>query len=195
VTRAYILCFVRCPSCRSADTAVVDSREADDGVAIRRRRECAKCGHRFTTFERAESARIQVVKRDGAREEFDRAKLASSISKAAGKSLSADRVARVVTDIEASLKQSGTSEVDSHRLGELVLERLEAVDPVAYFRFRIVYANLQDIDALQQELERLTNRRQRARESAAAEQQVLPIVDGGSEPAQRRTRKAARAAK
>ena len=195
MTRAYILCFVRCPSCRSADTAVVDSREADDGVAIRRRRECAKCGHRFTTFERAESARIQVVKRDGAREEFDRAKLASSISKAAGKALSADRVARVVTDIEASLKQSGTSEVDSHRLGELVLERLEAVDPVAYFRFRIVYANLQDIDALQQELERLTNRRQRARESAAAEQQVLPIVDGGSEPAQRRTRKAARAAK
>ncbi len=193
----YILCLVRCPNCHSPDTSVVDSREADDASAIRRRRECAKCGHRFTTFERAESARLQVVKRDGSREEFDRAKLASSISKAAGKSLSADRVAKVVTDIEAALKQSGTSEVDSQRLGELVLERLEAVDPMAYVRFRIVYANLQDVDALQQELERLTSRRQRARERAAAEQQVLPIVNGAAETArpQRKARKAARSAR
>ncbi len=176
-----ILWSVRCPNCHSPDTAVVDSRDADDGSAIRRRRECASCGHRFTTFERAESARLQVAKRDGSREEFDRAKLASSVSKAAGKSLSADRVAKVVADIESSLKQSGASEVDSQRLGELVLERLEAVDPMAYVRFRILYANLQDIDALQQELERLTNRRQRARESAAAEQIALPIVNGAAE--------------
>ncbi len=168
---------MRCPSCGAADTSVIDSRDADDGVAIRRRRECPSCGHRFTTFERAESARIQVLKRDGSREEFDRGKLASSISKAAGKSLSADRVAKVVADIEAGLKQSGTSEVDSQKLGELVLERLEAVDPMSYVRFRIVYANLQDIDALQQELERLTHRRQRARDSAAAEQIALPIAE------------------
>ena len=188
---------MRCPNCRAADTSVVDSREADEGSAIRRRRECAQCGHRFTTFERAESARLQVVKRDGAREEFDRAKLASSISKAAGKSLSAEKVTAVVNDIQTSLKQSGASEVDSQRLGELVLERLEAVDPIAYIRFRIVYANLQDLDALQQELERLTSRRQRARERAGAEQQVLPIVNGAAEaPRQeRKARRAARAAK
>ena len=176
---------VHCPNCGAADTAVVDSREADDGVAIRRRRQCGSCGHRFTTFERAESARIQVVKRDGSREEFDRAKLASSIAKAAGKSLSVEKVTQVVSDIEMSLKHSGVSEVESQRLGELVLERLEAVDPMSYIRFRIVYANLQDIDALQEELERLTNRRERARERAAAEQQVLPIDDAVDPPARR----------
>ena len=187
---------MHCPDCGSADTSVIDSREADDGLAIRRRRECAKCSHRFTTFERAESARIQVVKREGKREEFDRAKLASSITKAAGKSLGSDRVARVVDDIEASLKQSGASEIESHRLGELVLERLEAVDPMAYLRFRIVYANLQDVEALRDELDRLTNRRQRARERAGAEQIALPIVNGGGEgtPAPRRRKAAIRRA-
>jgi transcriptional repressor NrdR len=172
---------MRCPNCTAADSAVVDSREADEGLAIRRRRECPACGHRFTTFERAESARIQVVKRDGSREEFDRAKLASSIAKAAGKSLSVERVTQVVNQIETGLKQSGASEVDSQRLGALVLERLEAVDPMAYIRFRIVYANLQDIDALQDELARLTHRRERARERAAAEQITLPIEEADAE--------------
>lgn len=170
----------------------MDSRDADDGLAIRRRRECAQCGHRFTTFERAESARVQVVKRDGSREEFNRAKLASSIAKAAGKSLSSDRIASVVSEIDSGLKQSGTSEVQSHRLGELVLERLEAVDPMAYVRFRIVYANLQDLDDLRTELDRLTNRRQRARDRAEAEQISLPIGNGGdSPPAQPPKRRAA----
>jgi transcriptional repressor NrdR len=185
---------MRCPNCNAEDTSVVDSREADEGLAIRRRRECPACGHRFTTFERAESARIQVVKRNGAREEFDRAKLASSISKAAGKSLSVEKVTQVVNEIEMSLKQSGASEVASPRLGELVLERLEAVDPMAYIRFRIVYANLQDIGDLQEELARLTNRRERARERAAAEQISLPIDNGddAAAPAARRRRAPAR---
>ncbi len=179
---------MRCPNCRSSDTAVVDSRDADDAQAIRRRRECASCGHRFTTFERAESARIQVLKRDGSREDFDRAKLASSIAKAAGKSLSSERVAQVVGAIESGLKQSGTSEVDSQRLGELVLERLEAVDPMAYVRFRIVYANLQDVEDLRAELDRLTNRRERARERAGAEQIALPIADPPAPAAPRKAR-------
>ncbi len=189
----YILWVVRCPNCRAPDTSVVDSREADGGVAIRRRRECASCGHRFTTFERAESARLQVAKRDGSREEFDRAKLASSIAKAAGKSLSAEQVAKVVDDIETGLKQTGASEVDSQKLGELVLERLEAVDPMAYLRFRIVYAKVQDLGDLSAELERLTSRRQRARERAAVEQIALPLVNDGPEPPPRPVRKATRA--
>ena len=187
---------MHCPNCTAPDTAVVDSREADDGLAIRRRRQCSACGHRFTTFERAESARIQVVKRDGSREEFDRAKLASSISKAAGKSLSVEKVTQVVNEIEMGLKTSGVSEVESPRLGELVLGRLEAVDPMAYIRFRIVYANLQDIGALQEELARLTNRRERAREREGAEQQVLPIeaVDDAATPTTRRRRVSSRRA-
>lgn len=175
---------MRCPSCQAAGTSVVDSRDADEGVAVRRRRECASCGHRFTTFERAESARIQVVKRDGSREEFDRRKLASSIVKAGGKTMTPQIVARVVDGIEASLRQSGTSEVPSPRLGELVLERLEAVDPMAYIRFQIVYSGLQDPDALYEALTNLSRRRERARERAAADQMSLPIV--GAEPAQQR---------
>lgn len=151
----------------------MDSRDAEDRTAIRRRRECPACGHRFTTFERAESARIQVAKRDGSREEFDRAKLASSITKAGGKSLTPDKTAAVVSGIEASLRRSGVSEIASNRLGELVLEQLESVDPMAFIRFKIVYAGLQDPDALYDELGTLVRRRQRARESA--EQIALPL--------------------
>jgi transcriptional repressor NrdR len=158
---------------------VIDSRDAEDGAAIRRRRECPACGHRFTTFERAESARLQVVKRDGSREEFDRAKLASSIAKAGGKSLTPDKVSRVVHAIEAGLRQAGMSEVESGHLGQRVLEQLEAIDPMAFIRFKIVYAGLQDPDALYDELGTLVRRRERARESA--EQIALPLDSGKRE--------------
>src|SRR2546430_8937235 len=93
---------MRCPSCGNPDTRVIDSREAEDGAAIRRRRACDKCGERFTTFERSESARIQVVKRDGTRQEFDRRKLASAIEKAASKSLPADKIGRLLDDMEGA---------------------------------------------------------------------------------------------
>lgn len=167
--------FVRCPSCGAPDTSVIDSRDADDGQAIRRRRECASCSHRFTTFERAESARIQVIKRDGSREEFDRAKLASAIAKAAGKNLRTEQIAAIVGEIEAGLRQGGLSEVPSQRLGELVLAKLEATDPMAYIRFKIVYSGLQDPNALYDELGTLVRRRERARE--LAEQIALPIAE------------------
>lgn len=180
---------MRCPSCGAPDTSVVDSRDADDGLAIRRRRECEKCGHRFTTFERAESARIQVIKRDGSREEFDRAKLASSIAKAAGKNLSAARIADIVAGIESGLRQSGASEIPSQRLGELVLAKLEAADPMAYIRFKIVYAGMADPSVLYDELGTLVRRRERARELAAAEQIALPMSEApAAVPAPRKAR-------
>jgi transcriptional repressor NrdR len=149
-----------------------------------------KCGHRFTTFERAESARIQVVKRDGSREEFDRAKLASSLTKAGGKSLTPEKVAKVVDGIEAALRQSGTSEIDSQRLGQAVLEQLESIDPMAYIRFKIVYAGLQDPDALYDELGTLVRRRQLARE--AAEQISLPLDETARQDRPRAKRVSAR---
>src|SRR5260370_14418716 len=139
---------MRCPSCGNPDTRVIDSREAEDGASIRRRRACDRCEERFTTFERSESARIQVVKRDGSRQEFDRRKLASAIEKAASKSLSPEKLAALIDDVEATLKQSGASEVGSQRIGELVLERLPGVDPLSYNRLRLVHANLHDPTAL-----------------------------------------------
>ena len=166
---------MRCPSCGHEETRVVDSREAEDGDSIRRRRACDRCDERFTTRERSESARIQVVKRDGSRQEFDRRKLASAIGKAASKQLAPDAIDRLIDDIETTIRQSGTSEVASQRVGEMVLERLEETDPMSFLRFKIVYASLQDPDALYDELETLLRRRQEARDRKFAEQTVLPI--------------------
>ena len=154
---------------------MIDSREAEDGASIRRRRACDRCEARFTTFERSESARIQVLKKDGSRQEFDRRKLASAIEKAASKSLSAQKLGALIDDVEATLKQSGVSEVGSQRIGEMVLERLADVDPMSYIRFRIVYAKLDDLTSLRDELAALDRRREVSRDRKVAEQTELPI--------------------
>jgi transcriptional repressor NrdR len=179
---------VHCPSCGHEDTRVVDSREAEDGDSIRRRRACDSCGERFTTRERSESARIQVVKRDGSRQEFDRRKLASAIGKAASKQLAPDAIDRLIDDVEGTIRQSGTSEVGSQRIGEMVLERLAESDPMSYLRFKIVYAGLQDPDALYDELESLLRHRQELRDRKYAEQTVLPIESVATVPSRRRRR-------
>ena len=186
--RPLYLVGVRCPSCGHEDTRVVDSREADDGDWIRRRRACDSCGERFTTRERSESARIQVVKRDGSRQEFDRRKLASAIGKAASKQLAPEGVDRLIDDLEATIRQSGTSEVASQRIGEMVLERLAESDPMSYLRFKIVYAGLQDPDALYNELEALVRLRQEARDRQFAEQTTLPIEPTAAVTVRRRKR-------
>lgn len=182
---------MRCPSCGHADTRVIDSREAEDGGSIRRRRGCDDCGERFTTFERSESARIQVIKRDGTKQEFDRRKLASAIEKAASKSLEAAGLAKVIDDIEATIRQSGASEVASVRIGEMVLERLADVDPMSYLRFKIVYAKLDDPDALYDELALLVKRRGDARDRRQAEQITLiepAVLVGTARPRARKRR-------
>lgn len=179
---------MRCPACGHEETRVVDSRESEEGDSIRRRRACDSCGERFTTRERSESARIQVVKRDGSRQEFDRRKLSSAIGKAASKQLAPDAIDRLIDDIESTIRQSGTSEVASQRIGEMVLERLEESDPMSYLRFKIVYAGLQDPDALYNELETLVRRRQEARDRRFAEQTVLPIEAPAVVAARRRRR-------
>ncbi len=171
---------VHCPTCNRADTRVIDSREADEGSAIRRRRACDGCGGRFTTQERAESARIQVAKRDGSKQEFDRRKLVSAIEKAASKGLSAPQIADVIDDIETTIRQSGAADVTSQRIGEMVLERLASLDPMSYLRFKIVYARLDDPDTLYDELAQLVRLREDARGRGLAEQIALPI---GAQPA------------
>jgi len=172
--RPYLV-SVKCPGCGNPDTRVIDSREAEDGDSIRRRRVCDRCEERFTTFERSESARIQVLKRDGSRQEFDRRKLASAIGKAASKALSGEEIDRLIDELEASVRQSGASEIPSGRIGEMVLERLAERDPLSYLRFKIVYSRLEDIDALYEELASLVRIRQEARDRRVAEQITLPI--------------------
>lgn len=179
---------MRCPACGHEETRVIDSRESEEGDSIRRRRACDSCGERFTTRERSESARIQVVKRDGSRQEFDRRKLSSAIGKAASKQLAPDAIDRLIDDIESTIRQSGTSEVASQRIGEMVLERLEESDPMSYLRFKIVYAGLQDPDALYNELETLVRRRQEARDRRIAEQTTLSILEPAVATARRRRR-------
>jgi transcriptional repressor NrdR len=167
---------VKCPGCGNLDTRVIDSREAEDGDSIRRRRVCDRCEERFTTFERSESARIQVLKRDGSRQEFDRRKLASAIGKAASKGLAADEIDRLIDGLESSVRQSGASEIPSGRIGEMVLERLAERDPLSYLRFKIVYSRIEDLDALYDELASLVRIRQEARDRRVAEQITLPIA-------------------
>lgn len=130
---------MRCPSCSSLDDKVVDSRLADEGAAIRRRRECLDCGRRFTTFERVDEVALVVLKRSGVREPFRRAKVVAGVAAAAkNRPLGPEQLEGLAADVEESLRFEG-SEVTSARVGAIVLERLRALDEVAYVRFASVY--------------------------------------------------------
>src|SRR3954447_1558803 len=143
---------MRCPACGSADDKVVDSRQADDGTSIRRRRACIECGSRFTTFERLEETPLVVVKRSGEREPFDREKVASGIRLAAkGRPIETDdgeALDELITTIEDAIRVSG-GEVDSEAVGLLVLDRLREADPVAAVRFASVYLGFDDLNDFQ----------------------------------------------
>jgi transcriptional repressor NrdR len=135
---------MRCPTCTSLDDKVVDSRLADDGVAIRRRRECLGCGRRFTTFERIEELGLVVVKRSGVREPFRRAKIVAGVQAAAkNRPLRAEQFEALAAEVEELLRLEG-SEASSARVGAIVLERLMALDEVAYVRFASVYKGFDD---------------------------------------------------
>jgi transcriptional repressor NrdR len=147
---------MRCPTCEERDTRVVDSRDLDDAVTIRRRRECTACGARFTTYERIEAARLVVVKRDGARQEFDRDKLAGGLRKALTRRPVPEGAAEKAADaIETALRAAGATEVDSSRIGELAMEQLRALDQIAYIRFASVYQSFEDLETLKREVDSL----------------------------------------
>jgi transcriptional repressor NrdR len=151
---------MRCPACGERDTRVIDSRDLDDGATIRRRRECARCGTRFTTYERVEAARLTVVKRDGGREEFDRDKLVSGLAKALTRRPVPERAAEEAAEsIEAELRAAGASEVPSRRIGELAMDRLRQIDQIAYIRFASVYQSFEDIEQLKREVDGLLSAR------------------------------------
>lgn len=136
---------MRCPFCGHEDTQVKDSRPAEDGGAIRRRRSCPACGNRFTTFERVQLRELVVIKTDGRRVPFDRDKLARSVRVALRKRPFEDeRIERIVTGIQRRLEVEADSEVTSRRIGEVVLDTLRDVDEVAYVRFASVYRNFRE---------------------------------------------------
>jgi transcriptional repressor NrdR len=162
---------MRCPYCQYEDSKVIDSRDVDDGV--RRRRECLDCGSRFTTYERVQAASLFVIKKDGRREELSREKLATGIRKACEKRpLPAGTADKLVDDIEAEIYGLGRAEVASSVIGDMVMERLRAVDHIAYIRFASVYRDFADIGMLKQEVDTLVDGGQGA--SPASGQ--LPLI-------------------
>ena len=147
---------MKCPYCGYEESKVIDSRPADEGERIRRRRECLKCGKRFTTHEVIETVPIIVVKRDKSREVFDRDKLIAGILRACEKRpVSIGQIEKIVDTIESQLQQSLDREVTSMQIGELTMEQLKNVDEVAYVRFASVYRQFKDINTFMEELNKL----------------------------------------
>ncbi len=147
---------MKCPFCANPESKVVDSRPADEGASIRRRRECLVCHKRFTTYETIESVPLVVIKKDGSRQAFDRNKLLGSMLKSCEKrSVSLDTLERIVTEIEQSLQNEMEREVASTQIGNMVMEKLKAVDEVAYVRFASVYRQFKDIETFMTELGKL----------------------------------------
>ncbi|MCC8079009.1 MAG: transcriptional regulator NrdR [Oscillospiraceae bacterium] len=147
---------MKCPHCGFADSKVIDSRPAEEGTTIRRRRECLSCQKRFTTYEIVERMPLVVVKRDGSCQAFDKIKIINGMLRACEKRpVSMTEIEKIADDIEQELRSKLESEVSSDRIGELVMERLKAVDEVAYVRFASVYRSFKDINTFMAELTKL----------------------------------------
>ena len=144
-----------CPFCKTGDTSVVDSRPAEDGTAIRRRRTCS-CGERFTTFERVQYRELTVVKKNGRKSTFDRDKLSKSLYIALKKRpIDTDTVEKFISNISRSLEEMGQSEIPSNVIGKMVMDRLKELDPVAYVRFASVYINFREVKDFGQFVDKL----------------------------------------
>jgi len=147
---------MKCPFCGYADSKVIDSRPADDGTTIRRRRECLECQKRFTTYEIVERMPLVVIKRNGSRESFDKIKIINGVVRACEKRpVTLGQIEAIADDIEQELRGRLESEVKSERVGEMVMARLKDLDEVAYVRFASVYRSFKDINTFMEELTKL----------------------------------------
>lgn len=163
---------MHCPFCNHQDTKVIDSRLAGEGAQVRRRRECEKCGERFTTFEAAELVMPRIVKHDGTRVPFDEKKLRGGMLRALEKRpVGTEAIEESLARIEHKLQVAGEREIKSRQLGEWVMDELKALDEVAYVRFASVYHRFQDVNAFREEIERLQD--EVAREAIRREQMPL----------------------
>lgn len=155
---------MRCPFCAFADTRVVDTRAADEGATIKRRRECPHCSRRFTTFERVDELPLVVVKKDGRREIFNRTKLMGGLLKACHKrAVTREDLERIADEVERGLRNRMEPEIPSHIIGELVVDKLRTLDEVAYVRFTSVYREFQDGRDFKAELDRMFKDEKRGR--------------------------------
>ena len=144
---------MKCPFCGDQESKVVDSRHSEDGLSIRRRRECMQCQHRFTTYEIVETLPIIVVKRNGSRQNFDRNKIVNSMIRAFDKrSVDMTDLERIALEIEQTIQNTLEREISTDKLGEMVMERLKPVDEVAYIRFASIYHRFQDASSFMQEI-------------------------------------------
>lgn len=141
---------MKCPYCKSPDSKVIDSRSIEENSSIRRRRECIKCQARFNTFETVETIQIMVIKKDGSREYFDKAKMLSGIVKACQKR-PVDSVA-IANKVESDILNSMKQEIKSQEIGEMIMKELKAADAVAYVRFASIYRDFQDVETFMKEL-------------------------------------------
>lgn len=147
---------MRCLFCGHLESKVIDSRSTEEGTTIRRRRECLECGKRFTTYEKIETIPIIVIKKDGTREAFDRDKISNGILRACEKRpVSLKEVEALIDDIEAKMYNMLEREVSSEKIGEMVMERLQKLDEIAYVRFASVYRQFKDINSFMDELAKL----------------------------------------
>ena len=145
-----------CPFCGHSDTRVVDSRDTNDGKAIRRRRECEKCQARFSTYEEMEIMRLTVIKRSGARQEYDRGKIEVGIRKALEKRpLSEEKINKVIGDIEYEIQARESNEITSKEIGKIILEKLKETDDVGYLRFASVYKSFKSADSFRKEMDKM----------------------------------------
>lgn len=147
---------MKCPFCGNDNTRVIDSRPADDNNSIRRRRQCDDCKKRFTTYEKVESIPLVVIKKDNNRETYDRAKIESGVFRSCHKRpISVDQITKVVDEIETIIFSREEKEVPSYIIGEIVMDKLKNLDPVAYVRFASVYREFKDVNTFMDELKKI----------------------------------------
>lgn len=147
---------MHCPYCQSENTSVLESRIAEDGATMRRRRECPKCEKRFTTYERAEGVDIRVIKKSGKVENFDREKLKHGVMKATWKRpVTMEEIEGLIDEVEGVLRKKSSMEVRSWEIGNLVINRLKKLDPLAYLLFASVYRDFQSLEDFQEEINKL----------------------------------------
>ena len=177
---------MRCPVCRSPETRVLDKRDSADASTTRRRRQCGKCPHRFTTYERPDTSSLMVVKSDHRRQEFDADKLRHSLQVACTKrQISAETIERTVEQIEAELRARDVAEIPSTVIGDLAMDKLRQLDQVAYIRFASVYRAFADISSFEDEIRRLIERASLASGTSAAGDGSASLPAAGSPAAAR----------
>ena len=157
---------MKCPFCKADNDKVVDSRAADEGAVVRRRRQCLECSRRYTTYERIEEIPLRVIKKDGSRAPFDRNKILAGLLKACEKTpVASEQLEKLVHEIEQDINERGDNEVETRYIGELVMRKLRELNQIAYVRFASVYREFRDINQFLEELRPLVEKRGKTEET------------------------------